>query len=586
MRYQLISDELKSGSASLPTSATRVANGETPPNWVPCAEQPAYARRKLKIICIGAGYSGLTLAHKIDHELKLGDFVELKTYEKNPEVGGTWFENTYPGVACDIPAHAYTFLFEPNPNWSHFYAPGPEIEEYIQRTTRKWNLDKDIQFNTRVTKTVWDDEAGKWKVEVDQGGTIMHDEADILVNASGFLNKTSWPDIEGLSSFKGKLLHTSIWDNTYDWSNKRVAVIGNGSSGIQCVAAMQPKVAQLVNFVRNPTWVSVNFCAEKTQNGGNFRYTEEEKAHFAEDTEAHFKYRRELEASVNAFFYGMYRDHPMQLGLTQACQQQMEERMKGISDPEILSKMLSHEFRPGCRRLTPGDGYLEAFSNDNATLTFDPIERITEQGIKTVTGDEQQFDVIVCATGFDTTFIPSWKMIGRHGATLEERWKGNPEAFFAVQVDTMPNYFIFNGPNCPISHGSVLTQISWTCNYILRWAKKISSEDIKSIDVKKEAMEDYNVYCQEFLKRTVWSDECRSWYKNGKSSGHVTGVYPGSVLHFKDCLENIGGEHFHIDYRSKNRFRCLGNGESMRDQHGAGDLAWYMDDMKVSTPPL
>lgn len=169
----------------------------------------------------------------------------------------------------------------------------------------------------------------------------------------------------------------------------------------------------------------------------------------------------------------------MQLGLTQACQQQMEERMKGISDREILSKLLCHDFRPGCRRLTPGDGYLEAFSNDNATLTFDPIERITEQGIKTVTGGEQQFDMIVCATGFDTSFIPSWKMIGRGGATLEERWKGNPEAFFAVQVDTMPNYFIFNGPNCPISHGSVLTQISWTCNYILRWAKKISSEDIK-----------------------------------------------------------------------------------------------------------
>ncbi|KAJ6185558.1 hypothetical protein N7519_006859 [Penicillium mononematosum] len=552
-----------------PTSATRVANGETPPNWIPCAEQPVYARRKLRLICIGAGYSGLTLAHKIDHELKLGDFVELKIYEKNPEVGGTWFENTYPGVACDIPAHAYTFLFEPNPNWSHFYAPGPEIEEYIKRTTRKWKLDKDIQFNARVTETVWDDELGKWKVEVDQAGTIIHDEADILVNASGFLNKTSWPDIEGLSSFKGKLLHTSTWDNTYDWSNKRVAVIGNGSSGIQCVAAMQPKVAQLVNFVRTPTWVSVNFCAEKTRDGGNFSYTEEEKAHFAEDTKAHFRYRRELEGSVNAFFYGMYRDHPMQLGLTQASREQMKERMKGISDPEIVSKMLSHKFRPGCRRLTPGDGYLEAFSNDNATLTFDPIERITELGIKTLTGDEQQFDVIVCATGFDTSFIPSWKMIGPHGATLEERWKVNPEAFFSIQVDTMPNYFIFNGPNCPVSHGSLLTQVSWTCDYILRWANKIAAEDIKSIYVKKEAMEDYNVYCQEFLKRMVWSDECPSWYKNGKN-----------------CLENIGGEHFHIEYRSKNRFRFLGNGESVRDQHGAGDLAWYMDDMKAPMPPL
>lgn len=169
----------------------------------------------------------------------------------------------------------------------------------------------------------------------------------------------------------------------------------------------------------------------------------------------------------------------MQLGLTQASADQMAERMKGISDPEVVSKMLSHDFRPGCRRLSPGDGYLEAFHKDNATLTFDPIESITEHGIKTSKGDEQEFDVIVCATGFDTSFIPSWKLVGRNGARLEERWKVNPEAFFAVQVESMPNYFIFNGPNCPISHGSLLTEVSWTCDYILRWAKRIAEHDIK-----------------------------------------------------------------------------------------------------------
>ncbi|GAB1214936.1 hypothetical protein ATERTT37_004117 [Aspergillus terreus] len=550
------------------TPANGVAAGNQPKNWMPCSDQPAFARRKLKIICIGAGYSGLTLAHKIEHELKLSDVIELVIYEKNPQVGGTWFENTYPGVACDIPAHAYTFLFESNPNWSHFYPPGAEIEEYIQRTVKKYNLDKDVQFNSRVKETIWDDNAGKWLVRVDQAGTIKDDEADILVNASGFLNKTNWPQIEGLSDFKGKLVHTSRWDNSYDWTDKRVAVIGNGSSGIQCVAAMQPKVAKLVNFVRNPTWVSVNFCAEKTIDGHNFAYTEEQKRQFAEDPEAHL--------NVNAFFYGMYKDHPIQLGLTAACKQQMADRMKGIQDPTVVAKMSELEFRPGCRRLTPGDGYLEAFANPNATMTFDPIERITERGVKTVGGDEQEFDMIVCATGFDTSFIPSWKLVGRNGAVLDERWKTDPEAFFAVQVDTMPNYFIFNGPNCPISHGSVLTQVSWTCDYILRWAKKIATEDIKSIDVKREAMDDYNVYAQEFLKRTVWSDGCRSWYKNGKASGQVTGVYPGSILHFKDCLENIGGEHFNIEYRSKNRFYCLGNGESVHDKHGAGDLAYYM----------
>lgn len=175
----------------------------------------------------------------------------------------------------------------------------------------------------------------------------------------------------------------------------------------------------------------------------------------------------------------MYKGHPFQLGLTAACKQQMAERMKGISNHGVVSKMLSLDFNPGCRRLTPGDGYLEAFTNSNAVLAFDPIERITEHGIKTKDGNEQQFDMIVCATGFDTSFIPSWKLVGRNGTVLDERWKSNPEAFFTVQVDTMPNYFIFNGPNCPISHGSVLTEISWTCDYILRWAKKIATEDIK-----------------------------------------------------------------------------------------------------------
>lgn len=183
--------------------------------------------------------------------------------------------------------------------------------------------------------------------------------------------------------------------------------------------------------------------------------------------------------SVNGFFYGMYKDHPAQLGLTAICRQQMTERMKDVPDSALPKEKMIPEFRPGCRRLTPGDGYIEAFKNPHVQMCWDPIEAVTASGVKTAGGDEQEFDMIVCATGFDTTFIPSWKLIGKDGATLEERWKVDPEAFFAVQVDAMPNYFMFNGPNCPISHGSVLTQVSWTCDYILRWAKKIATEDIK-----------------------------------------------------------------------------------------------------------
>ncbi|KAL1966348.1 hypothetical protein VTN77DRAFT_4490 [Rasamsonia byssochlamydoides] len=173
----------------------------------------------------------------------------------------------------------------------------------------------------------------------------------------------------------------------------------------------------------------------------------------------------------------MLRDHPIRAKLQALYKQQMEERMKNL-DPSIAKKIIP-DFSPGCRRLTPGDGYLEAFENPNIRMCWEPIERITANGIKTTADGEEEFDLIVCATGFDTSFIPPWKFVGRDGATLDERWKVNPEAFFAVQVDGMPNYFMFNGPNCPISHGSVLTQVSFTCDYILKWAKKIATEDIK-----------------------------------------------------------------------------------------------------------
>lgn len=185
--------------------------------------------------------------------------------------------------------------------------------------------------------------------------------------------------------------------------------------------------------------------------------------------------------SVNGIFYGMIRDHPVQKFLEDLCIKEMETRMKDLPDPSIAQKIFP-SFKPGCRRLSPGDGYLEAFGHANASMCWDPI-RVTPKGIKTTTATgeekEEEFDMIVCATGFDTSFIPPFKFVGRDGAVLDERWAVNPEAFFAVQVDGMPNYFMFNGPNCPISHGSVLTQVSFTCDYIMRWARKIATEDIK-----------------------------------------------------------------------------------------------------------
>jgi cation diffusion facilitator CzcD-associated flavoprotein CzcO len=173
----------------------------------------------------------------------------------------------------------------------------------------------------------------------------------------------------------------------------------------------------------------------------------------------------------------MLTGHPFQQGLEGACKAQMSTILKDY--PEMAATLIP-SFHPGCRRLTPADGYLESLQQNNARFCMSEIECITEKGIRTSEGEEE-FDLIVCATGFDNSFIPPYKLVGLNGATLEERWKVDPDGFFAVQVDTMPNYYMFNGPNCPISHGSVLTQVSWTCDYILRWAEKIATQDIKYV---------------------------------------------------------------------------------------------------------
>lgn len=263
------------------------------------SDQWGFKPRKIRIVCIGAGFSGLILAYKLKHEQPL-DFVDFAIYEKNHQVGGTWLENVYPGVGCDVPAHSYVFPFEPNHSWSKCYVGGPEIQEYILNTVEKYSLRDPIVFGTKITSSLWDEDAGKWQLKLRRhDGTIFNDEADILINASGILNRHRMPKIPGLDQFKGKVMHTASWDKSYQWEDKKIAVIGNGPSGIQAVPALQPKASKLVNFIRHPTWVSVNLCPDVTRDGmgTNFEYTEEEKDHFRTDPEKYLEYRKHVERS-------------------------------------------------------------------------------------------------------------------------------------------------------------------------------------------------------------------------------------------------------------------------------------------------
>ncbi|KAB5576482.1 hypothetical protein GE09DRAFT_1053840 [Coniochaeta sp. 2T2.1] len=529
------------------------------PNWVPILEKHVYAPRKLRMMCIGAGYAGLMLAYHL-RDTGMEEFIDLKIYEKNHDVGGTWLENRYPGVACDVPAHIYTFSFEPNPDWTSFYAKGPEIWEYIKRTTIKYDLDRDVQFDTPVKSAIWDDRAKKWKLKAECDGKIIQDEADILVNGSGILNKWRWPDIEGLHSFKGELLHSARWDESCNWDGKKVGIIGNGSSAIQIVPKMQERAKKLVNYTRSPTWISSNYASQYTKDGKNFTYTEEQKRELREKPKELLKIRRSIEHGFNQFFYALLNDSPQQVAVHKTLSKMMLDRLNGR---QSLIEKLVPEWKVGCRRLTPGDGFLEALQEPNTRCDFDPIIRVTEEGIETAKGVEE-FDIIIAATGFDVSFKPSFELIGANGKRLDREWADNPEVYFGTCAPGMPNYFIFNGPNCPVGHGSLLAVMEWTAQYMLN-----------AVVVKDRAVRDYNEYSQEDLKRTVWTSGCRSWYKNGKTDGKVTAMYAGSILHYKEILENIRGEDFDIDYNSRNSFRFMGNGLTGREERNE-DLAFYV----------
>lgn len=271
---------------------------------------PAYQARRLRIVTIGAGYSGMILAHKLRYQhASVGELVDNTIYESRPQVGGTWLVNNYPGVQCDVPAHIYAFPFDPNPEWDRFYATGAQIQEYFVKTVRKWDLDRDVQLNTKVVGLHWQEDRCQWKVTVENQLTKEQSEqfADLVFSAQGFLNTWQWPTIPGLENFQGKKVHSAAWDHDYDYSHQRIAVIGNGSSGIQILPEMAKLPGtQVTSFQRGPTWVVSRMdpgrLLGKRDAGPNPVYTAEEKRRFRVDPKAHNAYRKQLIHRTNQAF--------------------------------------------------------------------------------------------------------------------------------------------------------------------------------------------------------------------------------------------------------------------------------------------
>ncbi|KPI37641.1 putative sterigmatocystin biosynthesis monooxygenase stcW [Cyphellophora attinorum] len=554
----------------------------------PMQESPAFTpARSLHVLTIGAGYSGMILAHRLQHTHATSPFAAHITHtiiESKSESGGTWVANTYPGVQCDVPSHIYAFPFAPSPDWSRFYSTGEEIRDYFQRTVKEWGLDKHVQYDTTVEGAYWDESRSQWRVEVRHNSTGLRTEwADILISARGVLSHWRWPTISGLETFKGHRVHSADWVHTFDYSQKRIGVIGNGSSAIQILPQMAALPGtQVTSFQRTPTWIVSRHTPAKLVGSDdpspNPEYRPEDKERFRNPEELK-KYRKTIIGNVNRGFRVFVKESAAQEELKAFATKQMSEKLG--NDP-VLCRKLIPDWPVGCRRVTPGSGYLESFTRENVKLTMNHIDRVDEDGIWTKDGTYHELDVIVCATGFDVSQRPQFPVVGRDGMNLGEMWKDEPESYMSVAAPNMPNYFIFTGPNATVGHGSLIFSLQWAADWMIKWMRKMLEEDIASIVPRQEVVDEFVRYGDEIMKRFVWTSNCRSWYKSNRIDGRVTATFAGSALLFQRMIENPRPEDFEIRYRAANRFRFMGNGfmgYELEDEVDGKevDLGWYVE---------
>ncbi|PFH50241.1 hypothetical protein AMATHDRAFT_61440 [Amanita thiersii Skay4041] len=527
---------------------------------------PIHQERPIKIICIGYGASGLLFAYKLQRSFQN---FQLTVYEKNADISGTWYENKYPGCACDIPAHTYTWSFEPNPNWSSTYAGSDEIYEYFTRFSNKYDLMKYCKLKHQVVGARWNDQAGKWNVEVldhDTGKTFS-ESCDFLINGTGVLNNWRWPAIPGLEDFKGDLLHTARWNGNVNLKDKHVGIIGNGSSAIQVLPAVHPIVREITTFIRGATWVSPVRGLEGRV------YTEEEKKTFSENHEVHTQYRKAIESGLSSLF-GVFLTKSEIQAQTRA---QLEAAMKEKLNTPSLEDKLIPQWPFGCRRMTPGIGYLETLARENVNVVHGDILRITEKGCVSEDGKEHELDVLICATGFDTSFIPRFPLIGLNEKDLRDEWVEEPRNYLGFSAAGFPNYFMFIGPNSPIGNGPVLIGMEAQADYMLKLISRWQTENIHSFTPKVEAVDDFIAHKDEFMKGTVWSTGCRSWYKSNTIDGKVTALWPGSTLHYLESLADVRYDDWDVRYTG-NRFAYLGNGLSQTEVDPTADWAYYISE--------
>jgi cation diffusion facilitator CzcD-associated flavoprotein CzcO len=456
--------------------------------------------RHVHIGILGTGFSGMGAAIL----LKQRGIDDFYVFERAADVGGTWRDNSYPGCACDVESHLYSFSFAPNPDWSRLFSPQPEIFAYLRKCALDFGILPHVRFGHEIQGAHWDDDASVWRIQTSRGAYT----ADIVLSALGPLCEPQYPSVPGLETFTGKAFHSARWDHGYDLRGKRVAVIGTGASAIQFVPEIQPKVAKLTLFQRTPAWVLPRLDRAISQR---------EKEAFRRFPAVQQAVRAAIYARRELFVLGFR--NPRALNWLEKFALSYLERK--VQNPE-LRKKLTPNFRIGCKRILISRDYLPALTQPNVDVVTDGIREVRGNRIITQDGSEHEVDVIIYGTGFKVTEMPFANMVrGRDGRTLNEVWEGSPRAHLGTTMNGFPNLFTLLGPNTGLGHTSVVIMAEAQIQLAIEAIEHLHQKSLGVVEVKPETVAQSVREIDEDGKGTVWTaGGCASWYldKTGRNS--------------------------------------------------------------------
>ncbi|WP_063052420.1 flavin-containing monooxygenase [Nocardia arthritidis] len=469
--------------------------------------------RHARTIIIGSGFAGLGLAIRLTQQGR-NDFLVL---ERGSDVGGTWRDNTYPGAACDVPSHLYSYSFALNPDWSRSFSKQGEIQQYIQDVSERYDVrDKHI-FDCDVTSARWNTETAVWEIESSKGSFT----ADTVVSAVGALCEPALPDIKGINEFEGEIFHSARWNHDADLTGKRVAIIGTGASAIQIVPAIAPKVGHLDVYQRTAPWLLPRLDRP---------YTKAERLAF--------KHVPGLQRLSRAAIYAARETQVVGLAKLPALMQLFEAIAKAklryeIRDPQLRAKVTPN-FRIGCKRMLISNDYYPALTRPDVDVVTDGIAEVRANSIVTEDGTEREIDALIVATGFHVTDSPTYETIfGRDGRTLSEVFDEiGQQGYKGCTIANFPNMFFLLGPNVGLGHTSMVYMIESQINYVADALATIDRLDLRTVEVRRDVQDAYNKDLQAKLAGSVWlTGGCSSWYLD--KHGNNTTLWPDFTFEFR-----------------------------------------------------